>query len=120
MRWILIISFFLGLIPQFRASVVNPDERHQDSYSSIVGFFGQDVTLEDCSDTKHSKLKSRFFRIHITNNSSRSSQNYIIRDFLQTPFSKFSLFVVRKTDYKSFLRLRKDINLYKLFNNYRI
>jgi hypothetical protein len=120
MRWILIISFFLGLIPQFRASVVNPDERYKDSYSSIVGFFGKDVSLNDCSESKHSKLKSQFTRIHLLNHNSRGTQNFLIRDFDILPFSKFSLYIERKTDFKSFSRFRKEIQLYKLFNNYRI
>jgi hypothetical protein len=120
MRWILIISFFLGLIPQFRASVVNPDERYKDSYSSVVGFFGKDVSLNDCSDAKHSNLKVQFTRIHLVNHTSRGSHNYLLRDFVVAPFSKFSISTEKKSYFLSIFHRWKELHLYKLFNNYRI
>jgi len=118
--WIFLLLILFGCSFGLKAEERDIHDSYKESFSSTVGFFGADLSLNDVSGSKHSRLKSHFVRINVLNNSTRSSFDDLVSDFDLCPFSLFSVPIFNR-DFSNYdLKNWKKNHLYKLFNNYRI
>jgi hypothetical protein len=119
-NWILLILLFFGLFTRAHAHVDDVHDSYKESFSSVVGFFGEDMFLHENGKSEHSKLQTHYLRTHVVNNHFRGFDSDLIPEFGKSNFYFFSIYLYKKVESDQSVFRTQSLLLFKLFNNYRI
>lgn len=119
-NWIFLILMFFTLFTRVYAHVNDVHDNYKESFSFIVGFFGEDLSLLENGKGEHSKLQTHYLRTHVVNNQFKGFDGDFIPDFGKSDFYFFSIYIHKNVKLTPTVLRKNSLSLFKLFNNYRI